>query len=220
MQEAELFFNAGDLDVQQNFLIYPKSFNEEDKEELLSVLCTKFNESYSYDIEKAKYIERELERNKEYPNPLKRKYFSPWYYARVKKGSIVFRYGYDGRKESGSGRTQYTMEGSFFENIDLEKTIRIYEKADRNILYEITNALPESMEAILVASKEDLFEKMKRIYTIENKLDSLFNHFYIGLEGEEFPVTIEMNVSKLYEYDFFGKCAYTRKRIKERIKNS
>ncbi len=220
MQEVELFFNAGDERIQQNFLIYPKSFSEEDKEELLDILCTKFEESFKMDIKLVNDLEKELKLEKEYPNPLLRKRFSSWYYERVKKGSVLFRYGYDGRKESGSDRTQYTMEGVFLYNIDLEKTMKFYKNSQINILEIITKSLPNSMEKIVVDSQIELFEKMKRIYTIENNLDSLFNHFYIGLEGDEFPLTLEINVPKLFKYDFLRKWEYSRKRIIGKIKNS
>lgn len=214
---AELFFNAGDFEKQSNFLLYPNSLDYNDLEEILEITCDKQSKLFSGIVDQIIKLEKELERTGEYPNPLKRKLYSSWYCALVKKGSIIFRFGYDGRKETYSERHQYSIEGAFFKGIDLVKTVTVYQKKNIDILHLIGEELPESLEKILITEKYSLFAELASLYAYENKLDSLFNHFYVGLNGEEFSFTKAISVPKLCKYEIPSIIDYNISKIKKNL---
>lgn len=214
---AELFFNAGDFDKQSNFLLYPNSLDYNDLDEVLQITCDKHSKLFRGIVSKIEQLEYEIEKNGEYPNPLKKKLYSSWYCALVKKGSLIYRFGYDGRKETGSGRHQYSIEGAFFKGIDLVKTVAAYQKKNIDILSIIGKELPENLEKILITEKYSLFAELASLYAYENKLDSLFNHFYVALNGKEFSFTKEISVPRLCKYEFPSIVDYNISKIKKEL---
>jgi len=60
----ELFFNDGDIKKQENFLIYPKSLDEEDYQELLETICALFEQEFrNAGIHQVYEIEKRLKEN-------------------------------------------------------------------------------------------------------------------------------------------------------------
>lgn len=204
--EVELFFNAGDIDKQVNWLIYPQSLNGWDREELLGIAAEQDQEYfYSEGRRKFEKIEEELERRKTYPDPVKLKDFSKWYYAQLEKGAILYRYGLDGRRETSTKRPNTSIEGAFIPGIDIDKTVKKYKKVGVDIISEIGSQIPGDMEKFLVAQNFDIFRKLYRQYECENRLSSLYNHFYVACHGKEITVQKKLLVRPLCKIGPFGK---------------
>lgn len=77
--------------------------------------------------------------------------------------------------------------------------------------------MPESLEKILITEKYSLFAELASLYAYENKLDSLFNHFYVALNGEEFSFTKAISVPKLYKYELPSIIDYNISKIKKEL---
>lgn len=204
--EVELFFNAGDIGKQVNWLIYPQSLNACDREEMLDISDSQSDAFFSKEgYKKFKRIEDELKKRKAYPDPTKLKDFSKWYYGQLEKGAVVYRYGLDGRRETTTGRVNSSIEGAFFPGIDIDKTVEKYSRKGIDIISEIGSQLPENMEKFLVAQNFDVFRELYRQYESEDKLSSLYNHFYAACVGKEIAVQKNISVRPLCKIGPFGK---------------
>lgn len=78
------------------------------------------------------------------------------YYS--KKGSIIFRFGFDGRRDT-SGRMTYSIEGAFLEGVSLERAENKFQKRGIDIINVIGESLPDSFELLLIKEKQELFKK-------------------------------------------------------------
>ena len=200
----ELFFNAGDIRKQENFLIYPKSLDEEDYQELLETTCAPFEQEFrNAGIHQVHEIEKRLKENKE---------TTKCFIAQIKKGAVVFRYGYDGRREQGTNRIQYTMEGFFLKGIDLQKTKERYQKIGIDIIKELESKIPSPIEELLTTQKQELFNMVLQKHFDDN-LNNLYNDFYVACEKEEIAVDKTITTSPLYTTSLVSKMEYIRKKV-------
>ena len=204
--EVELFFNAGDGERQANWLIYPQSLSNLDMEEILIVADSQFQKSFSIEGSlKFCRVEEELKRRKGYPDPTKLKDFSKWYYAQLEKGAILYRFGFDGRRETDTNRANSSIEGAFLPGIDIDKTVKKYSRKGIDIISEIGSQIPGNMEKFIVAQNFDVFKELYRQYESEDRLSSLYNHFYVACHGKEITVQRGISVRPLCKIGTFGK---------------
>lgn len=209
----ELFFYAGDIRKQENFLIYPKSLDEEDYQELLETICAPFEQEFrNAGIHQVHEIEKRLKENQTYPDPIENKETSKCFIAQIKKGAVVFRYGYDGRREQGTNRIQYTMEGFFLKGIDLQKTKERYQKIGIDIIKELESKIPSPIEELLTTQKQELFNMVLQKHFDDN-LNNLYNDFYVACEKEEIAVDKTITTSPLYTTSLVSKMEYIRKKV-------
>ncbi len=208
MQEvdAELFFNAGDIDRQSNWLIFPSSLNAHEMQEILEIICRTYEEvCKGKGLVLFEEIEKKIKSNSSYPDPTKFKVTTRWRYAQLKMGAIVYRFGLDGRRESDSNRMNHSIEGAFLNGINLERTRRRYLKDGVDIVEEIGKQLPDDIEKILVARNFDIFENLYRQYEAEGRMSSLYNHFYVACYGNEISASKRIKVRPMYEIGPFSK---------------
>lgn len=204
--EVELFFNAGDFDRQSNWLIYPSSLNGLEMRDIFEIMYRTYDEKYR-DIKFSLFeeIEEKIKSSSSYPDPTRLKTTTEWQYAQLKSGAIVYRFAFDGRRESGSNRINNSVEGAFLKGVNLARTRRRYLKEGYDIVEEIGQQLPDSVEKALVAENFDIFQNLYRRYAEEGKLNSLYNHFYIACFGNEISVTKRIQVRPMYELGPFSK---------------
>lgn len=203
-QRVELFFNTLDAAAEDKFIIYPKSLKKEgckkteDYEELLETTLKPFDEEWKLNgLKKVKQIEDTIKEYNLYPDPTKMKLTSKWYYGQILKGAVLFRYGYDGRKDEGS-RYEYTIEGAYLEGIDLKKSSRKYEKKGIDIIERIGLELPQNIEEILIHQKRAQFEELKAQCIMQKNLNNLFYQFYTYFENEEMAIDKIIETYSLY----------------------
>lgn len=205
MQEVELFFNAGDIARQANWLIYPKSLDNSKMKEIADIVFGQSEDDYKDVFLLFGEIEKRIEREGVYPDPLKSKSASKWYHHDTQDGAIIYRYAVDGRRESDSRRINSSIEGAYLKGVDLDKSIKKYRKRGIDIVEEIGKQLPSDIEKLLVSANFDLFKTMFRDYSNEGRLESLYNHFYVACYGSEVTTAITVDVPPLCKKRFLGK---------------
>lgn len=205
MQEVELFFNAGDIARQSNWLIYPKSLDSSEMKELTDIVFGPIEDDFKDIFVLFEQIEKRIERERTYPDPLKLKSTSKWYYHQLRDGAIIYRYAVDGRRESDSRRINSSVEGAYLKGVDLNKSVKKYRKRGIDIVDEIGKQLPRDIEKLLVSANFDLFKTLFRDYSNEGKLASLYNHFYVACYGSEITTAIAIDVPPLCTKRLFDK---------------
>lgn len=206
MQPVELFFLAGDVGEQSHFLIYPASLDDVDMQEILDTTDAEFEKTFRSDsLVRFKHIEEILKTRGISPDPLKVKDTTEWRYFQLSKGGVMFRFGLDGRRESKTGLVNSSIEGCFLPGIDIVKTAKKYRKKGIDIISEIGKQIPDDMEKHLVGANFELFQKLYRDYSIGEKLDSLYNHFYVACIGNEIEVSLKVEVPPLCKLGPIGK---------------
>jgi len=197
MQEIELFFNAGDYGRQGNWLIYPKSLDGSSMGEVSSIVFDDVEKS-SDELAKIFWtVEEQLKRENLYPDPTKVKSETAWRFHQIENGAIMFRHSIDGRRESGTKRMNTAIEGIFLKGINLEKSVKKYDKIGIDIVDEIGRQFPSDIEKLLIGANFDLFRDMFVDYSNNRKLQDLFNHFYVACCGREIRDTRSIEVHQL-----------------------
>lgn len=203
MQEVELFFNAGDIELQVNWLIYPKSLSPAERQELLSIVDGTLTDIFVREcVKRHEEVESVIDAKCSYPDPTKLKSTTSWFYHQMARGAVVYRFGFDGRRESDTKRINSSIEGAYLDGVDLSRSIRKY---GPGIIEEIGNCLPDNIEKMLVAQNFDIFEKMYRDYEVRGELKSLYNHFYVACQGREIEITTNISTRPLCRLSTFGK---------------
>ncbi len=217
--EAELFLNVGEIAKNENFIIFPESIEDEDYDELVKAICLPFKEEFlKTGIHQVLEMERNIQKRKSFPNPIEYKETSQCFTAQLKKGAILFRYGYDGRREKASNRIQYTVEGIFLKGIDLEKSKQRYGKIDIDIIKELESNMPEKIESIVISRNQKQFTRLLHKHTDNNSLENLFNDFYLSCYQEGFTCTKIVSLSPLYTISLIDKLEQTRRQIRRLFK--
>ena len=193
--EIDYFFLAGGTKKQKSFLIRPYILKNDDLNEILSAI----NEQKDKDDNKRNIedIESYLLLNNLSPDPTNKKVTSDWHYAQIAKGAILFRYGFDGRRDPKNNKPLSTVEGMFIEGVSIDKTIKKYSKKDGDILRSLERYMPDDIEKYLITYNNDIFINLKRRCQKDSDLTNLFNQFYAICAHHEMNLTHTIQTRKL-----------------------
>ncbi len=187
-------------------LIRPKSLSQTEMQDILEIVDLKFIEIFPREIStKADSLKKFYQRTGDFPDPLKKKVTTEWFYHQLSDGAFLYRFSIDGRRETRSGRVNSAIEGAYLNGIDIEKSIRVYRKKGKDIIREIGKQIPSDMEKFLVGANFDIFRQLFRNYSNSGNLDSLYNHFYVACYGKEIKVNRFIDIPPLCKINRFGK---------------
>ncbi len=215
MQRVELFFHVC-TDKMQRYIVRPESLDHFELSEITACICAKYdqkdeNKEMYYKFMQVESYLKELHQN---PDPTSIKLTSSWYSAVVKKGSIIFRFGFDGRRDAG-GRMTYSIEGAFLEGVSLERAENKFQKRGIDIINVIGKSLPDSFELLLIKEKQELFNEIKEQCIAKNRLDNLFDCFYNACYFEDIKISQNISVPELPKYGLFDDIEHTKKKLKK-----
>lgn len=171
----DYFLNTGCEKYQSIWALYPKGVDNKKLSYLLTIMEDTLTKKGYIFLNQSRRLHDELCKNKDYPDPLRNKVFSSWFYVTLDNSSVIYRFSSDGRVDEGN-RIIPTIEGIYIKDIDIEKTVKKYQNVD--IIELLGKHIPRDMERILVEKNADSFKNMYNDHKKNGKLEMLFNHFY------------------------------------------